>query len=177
MAGLLWRCSSLLRAWPPFWCILEEFDGADGFGLEAFAAERLGCDRPFHVCDANAVAYNFVQSLDLCFRHHAGSIGTVLLRLAGDVEGFGVFYDDSSAPEDLCLPKQARRFDMWLGIRVGEASYPGPAGKAAKLRKQLGLQKPASRDDIKKVCQEVLRGFLQELGGTLQLAPVEPVAC
>ena len=39
-----------------------ESNGADGFGLDAFAAGLLGCHRPLYVCDANAVAYRFVQS-------------------------------------------------------------------------------------------------------------------
>ena len=140
-----------------------ESNGADGFGLDAFAAGLLGCHRPLYVCDANAVAYRFVQSFVNLGWH--GTLPEVLLLPCGD-------YSDCCAGSGWsCRPALARRHDMWLGMRVGEATHPGPGGLAAKRRAQLGIPKTFLKKEVSKLCREVFRELLVEFGVTLQLAP------
>ena len=62
------------------------------------------------------------------------------------------------------LPLHTLRHDMFWQCRVGEATHPGPAGKAAKYRRQRGITKPVTPGDIKKVCQDVLRAMKRIAG-------------
>ncbi|CAE7832602.1 unnamed protein product [Symbiodinium sp. CCMP2592] len=53
------------------------------------------------------------------------------------------------------------RHDMWLGMRVGEASHPGPGGKAAHRRKQRGFPKPITKGDVRK-CQDIIQTLVRD---------------
>ena len=59
------------------------------------------------------------------------------------------------------------RLGPYQGVRVGEASHPGPAGsrKTARMRKQAlqaRLAKPITKDDIAKVCRGLFTQFLEQ---------------
>ena len=95
----------------------------------------------------------------LCDAPSKSSLGGVINESMGFGGGASDAYDIADSFDE-CFPGRALRHDQWLGMRVGEASHPGPGGKAAKLRRQLGLPKPVTKGDIRKIGQDVLREFL-----------------
>ncbi|CAE7286641.1 unnamed protein product [Symbiodinium sp. CCMP2592] len=166
VVGGLWRCGP------------HELYGKD-VGLPTFVHAGWGGD---DTCNSSAVAFSYGQlagaNLLGAFAGEPFRDANAVLDIFAGVTclgRFGLMHVDGgfvASADAESLPALSLRWDRFWRCRVGEASNPGPAGRAAKLRKQLGIPKPVSRKDIQKVCRDVLRGLLQELGGQWQPSPM-----
>ena len=121
-------------------------DGADEIYLNAFAGRPLSA-----VSGAYDVAYNFEQSVDTHFRGCACVAARAGHALAVD----------------------RRRRSPCAGQRIGEASNPGPGASAAKRRKQEG---PITRGQVRNICKQLLREFVNELGWHGSFPQARPTA-
>ena len=57
-------------------------------------------------------------------------------------------------------------------MRVGEASHPGPGGKAAHRRKQWGFPKPITKGDVRKICLDIIQTLVRDWAASA--GPVPP---
>ena len=121
-------------------------DGADEIYLNAFAWRPLSV-----VSGAYDVAYNFEQSVDTHFRGDACVAAQAGRALAVD----------------------RRRRSPCAGQRIGEASNPGPGALAAKRRKQEG---PITKGQVRNICKQLLREFVNELGWHGSFPQARPTA-